>query len=84
MWVRAEKDKKELLSNPLTEDERAEMLIFLNECAPLGGEIMKKYTKIKNEQKKRLLKTASLASLAIGALALSVLYVQRQRSQTIK
>ena len=84
MWVRAEKDKKELLTKPLTEEERAGMLIFSNECAPWGGEIMKKYNKIKNEQKKRLLKTVSLASLVIGALAITVIYVQRRRSQTMK
>ena len=84
MWVRAEKDKKELLTKPLTEEERTGMLIFSNECAPWGGEIMKKYNKIKNEQKKRLLKTVSLASLVIGALTLTVIYVQRHRSQTMK
>ncbi len=63
----------------MSEEERG-VLILSNEFGPRGGEIMRKYKKIKNEQKKRLLKTVSLGVLVIGALTLTMLLVQRQRN----
>jgi hypothetical protein len=78
----ADKKRNALLADAnLKEDERVQFDLFYQQCGPFISEIQREYKKQQAQRKKRLLKQVSIAALVIGAVSLTVLFVQQRKAK---